>query len=68
MVREILCKMRGGIYHEFESTMGAEVCIAYDDMRKEKERRSIRKVPCDNSFDRLVVVAEITMDVVADVC
>ena len=48
--------------------MGAEVCIAYDDMRKEKERRSIRKVPCDNSFDRLVVVAEIMMDVVADVC
>ena len=48
--------------------MGAEVCIAYDDMRKEKEIRSILKVPCDDSFDRFVVVAEIMMDVVTDVC
>ena len=44
----------------------AEVCIAYDDMRK--EMRSIREVPCDDSFDRLVVVAEIMMDVVSNVC
>ena len=65
MDREIFCKMRGGIYHESESTTGAHMCIAYDDMRKEKEIRSIlRKVPCDDSFDRLVIM----MEVVADFC